>query len=390
MSRQDVRLRGGALAEVGRILDDHGASRLLFVVDESAYAASGATDTLENVFAARRVERFVGFELNPKLHDIRRGIAQCRKFQPDMVIAFGGGTAIDLAKLIAALAMHQEDAREMITGQCAMERSGLPLIAIPTTAGTGSEATHFAVAYVDAEKYSLAHPFLLPEYAIIDHEMTSSLPPRETAASGLDAFCQAIESMWAVGANEESLRYATEAARLALEHLRQAVERPTADARRGMCQAAHLSGKAINISKTTAPHALSYAITTDYGVPHGMAVAMMLGPMLKYNAAVTASDCNDPRGPKYVLDRVADILNVLQAADIATACGKIRDLISATASPTSLSDFGVTDDAAIERLVGQVNADRLSNNPRRTTSASLFALLKSSSLESACGSKMAS
>ena len=107
-----------------------------------------------------------------------------------------------------------------------------------------------------------------------------------------------------------------------------------------------------------------------------MVVAMTLGPMLAYNAAVTASDCADPRGPKHVHDRIAIILNILQAEDVVTACGKIRDLISATDCPNCLSEIGVTDDAAIKRLVSQVDANRLSNNPRQTTSASLFSLLK--------------
>ena len=195
-----MHLRDGALAEVGRILDDRAVRRLLFVVDETAYAASGAMDELERHLASRRVERFVGFELNPKLHDIRRGIEQCHQLQPDMVIAFGGGTAIDLAKLIGTLAIHQDDARELITGQRRIQRSGPPMIAIPTTAGTGSEATHFAVAYVDGKKFSVAHPCLLPDYVLLDPQLTYRLPSKVTAASGLDALCQAIESIWAVGA----------------------------------------------------------------------------------------------------------------------------------------------------------------------------------------------
>ena len=111
---------------------------------------------------------------------------------------------------------------------------------------------------------------------------------------------------------------------------------------------------------------------------------MTLGPMLAYNAAVTADDCTDPRGPKHVLDRIAIIRSIVQAEDIVTACGKIRDLISATGCPNCLSEIGVTDDAAIERLVSQVDVNRLSNNPRQTTAASLVSLLKRTSVGSTC------
>ena len=134
-----------------------------------------------------------------------------------------------------------------------------------------------------------------------------------------------------------------------------------------MCRAAHLSGKAINISKTTAPHALSYFLTTEYGLPHGFAVAVTLGSVLAYNAQVTASDCKDPRGPKDVLSRIAQIVEILDAVDVADAC-----------------EAGIADDDALQRMVSCVNPERLSNNPRKTTPAALHALLKNATLKPHC------
>lgn len=374
--KQTVHLRENALAEVGGILDDCAAERVLFVVDEAAYQASGADEVLEPSLASRHVERFTGFELNPKLHDVERGVRQCRALQPNVVLALGGGTALDLAKLIGTLAAQDDNARDVITGQGTIQSRGPALIAVPTTAGTGSEATHFAVAYVESVKYSVAHPSLLPAYAIVDPRLTGSLPPGITVATGLDAFCQAIESIWAVGATDESIAWATSAAELAFVHLPQAVNSPTMESRLGMCLAAHQSGQAINISKTTAPHALSYAITTQYAVPHGIAVAMTLAPMLAYNSGVTADDCTDPRGPQHVRDRIAMIVNLLQADSVSDTCQKIRDLIAATGSPGSLADIGVTNDDAIADLASQVNTTRLSNNPRQTTPEALTQVLK--------------
>ncbi len=370
-----VHLRDGALAEVGAIIDRVTASRLYFVVDESAYTASGAAALLEPHFHNRSITRFSGFDLNPKLHDVERGIEQFREADPEVVIALGGGSAIDLGKLIGTLARQQESAREIIIGKAGIQRSGPPLIAVPTTAGTGSEATHFAVAYVDGTKYSVAHNALLPDYAIVDSALTHSLPAGITAATGLDAFCQAIESIWAVGATDESLEYATESARLAWKSLVDATHNPSADARLDMCRASHLAGKAINISKTTASHAISYSITSEYGVPHGIAVAVTLSPMLAYNAQVSELDCADPRGPEHVLTRIGLITELLGGENVAAACGKIENLISALGCPNSLDQVGITTNTAIQRLVTQVDANRLSNNPRHTTSKSLFALL---------------
>ncbi len=370
-----VYLQDGALAEVGAIIDRVSASRLYFVVDESAYTASGAAVLLKPYFRDRHITRFSGFDLNPKLHDVELGIEQFRQADPELVIALGGGTAIDLGKLIGTLAGQQASAREIIVGKAGIQQSGPPLIAIPTTAGTGSEATHFAVVYVDGVKYSVAHNALLPGYAIVDSTLTHSLPASITAATGLDTFCQAVESIWAVGATAESLEYAIESAQLAWKSLVGATQNPTADVRRDMSRASHLAGKAINISKTTASHALSYSITSEYGVPHGIAVAVTLSPMLAYNAQVSEIDCADPRGPEHVLTRIGIITELLGGDSVAVACGKIENLISEVGCPNSLDLVGIKTAAAIQRLVTQVDAHRLSNNPRNTTSNSLFALL---------------
>lgn len=374
-----VCLRDGAMTQVAKILDEISVRKLFFVVDKSAYTASGADKCLEPYLQSLSVTRFSNFELNPKLHDIERGVHLVRETDPDVIVALGGGTAIDLGKLVGTLAHQDGSAREIIVGRDRIQKTGPPLIAIPTTAGTGSEATHFAVAYVDGEKYSVAHPSMLPAYAIVDPTLTLSLPADITAATGLDAFCQAIESIWAVGATDESLAYATDALRLAFQELPNAVNKPTLIARRSMCRAAHLAGKAINISKTTSSHALSYSITANYGVPHGTAVALTLSPMLAYNAKVTAADCNDPRGPRHVLDRIRLILDLLESEDIAAACGKIESLISRVGCPTSLQELGIVTDASILQIVSQVNAHRLSNNPRQSDSVSLFTVLKSAS-----------
>ena len=154
-----------------------------------------------------------------------------------------------------------------------------------------------------------------------------------------------------------------------------ATQNPSADVRQDMCSASHLAGKAINISKTTASHALSYSITSEHGVPHGIAVAVTLSPMLDYNAQVSEIDCADPRGPEHVLTRIGLITELLGGDSVAVACRKIENLISAVGCPNSLDLVGVTTDAAIQRLVTQVDAHRMSNNPRNTTSESLFALL---------------
>ena len=350
--------------------------RLFLVVDEPAWLASGAKELLESQFLEATTNWFTDFELNPKLDDVERGIEAYRECQPDLIIALGGGTAIDLAKLIGSLAVQAASARDIATGRTSIQVAGKPLMAIPTTAGTGSEATHFAVVYVDGEKYSVAHPSMLPRYAIVDSRLTASLPKHITAATGLDAFCQAIESMWSVAATEESMRYATDAARLAFGNLVTATNSPTPEARKAMSRASHLAGKAINITKTTAPHALSYALTSRLDVPHGMAVALTLASILKFNAEVTDEDCNDPRGAVAVRDRISQILDILGADNVEAGSASITGLLSQINCPTKLKAVGVETSDELRRIVDSVNAERLSNNPRQASPTQLFNLLQ--------------
>jgi len=364
-----------SIRDVLTILSQLECERAFLVLDESAYEASGARAELDPFLDQLSISRFVQFELNPKIEDIERGVGQCRDFKPDVVIAIGGGTAIDLAKLIGALSVHSASPREIVTGQCLIDLAGPPLIAVPTTAGTGSEATHFAVAYIAGEKFSCAHPTLLPGYAIVDPTLTQSLPRGITAATGLDAFCQAIESIWSVGATDQSIVWATEAATLARQNLVQATTAPTPESRTAMSRASHLAGKAINVSKTTAPHALSYYLTSKHGIPHGMAVALTLSPMLAWNAEVTDADCVDQRGAAHVRKRIAIICRIMQAADVQSACANIEKLVADLDCPVTLAEAGIVDSQEIGRIIDSVNMERMSNNPRSTTSEDLLDLL---------------
>jgi alcohol dehydrogenase class IV len=231
--------------------------------------------------------------------------------------------------------------------------------------------------YVDGEKYSLAHPSMRPAAAIIDPELTYSMPARVTAATGLDALCQATESLWAVGSTEQSRQHAAEAIRLSMEHLEAAVRRPNPEDRRGMCLAAHRAGQAIDVSKTTAAHALAYALTTDYRLPHGMAAALSLPPLLEFNAAVTDDDCADPRGPEHVRGMLGRIVELMECPTPFHAARRLTVLLESIDAPATLSEVGIATEPERLRLASRVNAERLSNNPRRLAQADVERLLAS-------------
>lgn len=347
--------------------------RILAVLDHQAYVQSGADRLLEKLFAQNATIRFTDFEPNPKIDDVRRGIDVFLAARPEVIVAVGGGTAIDMAKLIRAL--NQSDPEGAILGYSELAPSEIPLIAVPTTAGTGSEATQFAVIYVGGKKFSLDHPSLMPQTAIIDTRLTLSLPRSVTAATGLDALCQAIESLWAVAATDESVEYAAIAVELILKQLPVATKCPDPVSREAMCRASYLAGQAINITRTTACHAISYSLTSKYGIPHGFAVSVTLAPLLAYNAGLSAADCQDPRGPDHVLKRIRRILSLLNVTSVSQGVDRILSFLSELGGPVTIRDAGVDTSQKLMELIADTNPQRLSNNPRRATPESLWELL---------------
>jgi alcohol dehydrogenase class IV len=222
----------------------------------------------------------------------------------------------------------------------------------------------------------VAHSLMRPSVAVVDGALTASSPPMLTAHSGLDALCQATESIWAIGADETSLPFAREALGLAWGNLETAVNAPTPAARDAMARAAHLAGQAINLTKTTVPHALSYTITSAHGLPHGAAVALTLSAVLMFNSEVSETDCLDARGAVAVRGRMAKIYETLGARDAVEAAGRFNALVKAIGCPANLAEVGVTEPADLECICATVNVERLANNPRRLTPEDLRRLLR--------------
>lgn len=324
---------------------------------------SGAEGILDALFVNTDVYRFSDFSENPKLEDIEPGIAAYRSFQPDLVIAIGGGSAIDTAKLINILAVQDGDAREIALGRHSIDRKGVQCIAVPTTAGAGSEATHFAVLYIDDVKYSLAHEFILPDVAVVDPQLTYTLGPRQTAVSGIDALCQAVESFWSIHSTEESKIYAKKAITGIIESLPRCVNSPDIYNREIMMSAAHDAGKAINISKTTASHALSYTMTSRYGVPHGQAVCLTLPEFFEFNFSTTENNIAEKRGIEYVQSIMNELLSLFHVSTAAEGKAFLKEFIGNIGLSVNLSQVGIGR-ADIPQLVQTVNIDRLQNNPR--------------------------
>ena len=216
-----------------------------------------------------QITEFEDFSVNPKYDEAQVGLEKLMQSQADLIVAIGGGSVLDMSKLIRHMASEQ--------GYL------VPLHAMPTTAGTGAEATHFAVVYIDGKKQSIAADDVLPDVAVVYPPYTYSNGSYQTACAGFDAVAQAIESFWAKGATAESREYSKKALGLLWNQLPQLVQNPTNELRDQVAEGAYWAGRAINISTTTAPHAFSYAFTSHYNYPHGHAVALTFPFFMKLN-----------------------------------------------------------------------------------------------------------
>lgn len=266
---------------------------------------------------------------NPKYEDILKAVALYSGNDFDTIIAIGGGSVIDFAKGFKFYA-----------------KKNSTLIAIPTTSGSGSEATQFAVIYKDGKKTSLDDPSVLPNISIVDSQLTENSPSYLKACCAMDAYCQAIESYWAKKATDESRAYALDAISIISEVIVDAVNTNSLVSNESMAKAAHLAGKAINISRTTAAHALSYKITQLYGIPHGHAVALSIAGLFSLNLT-------------YIQN--IDLLLSAMKTKKENVIEDLHHVMKAIGLEYRISELGIKE---VSQIASSVNIERLHNNPK--------------------------
>lgn len=369
---QQTYLEWGGLSRIRELCAQHNAKRVFLVTGKDSFQKTGAEKKLRDILKSYTVTKFCDFTVNTRSVDVKKGNELFQNNTYDIIISVGGGSVIDMAKLIQASASSGID--ELIDGATLDAKNIISHIAVPTTSGTGSEATQFAVVYRDKKKYSVESPLLIPHIAIVDPELTESMPLHTTAVTGLDALAQAIESCWSVHSNEESKKYASQAITLIQKGIDTAIHNPTKQSREEMAYGAHYAGKAINISKTTAPHAISYTFTSYFNIPHGHAVALTLGALMRYNMEITEDDATDTRGSDFVKKTINDTLKLLGYNNVDEASRAIEALMKRAGLATKLSDVGMTE-SDIDFCVSSVDFERLGNNPRALTKEALKKIL---------------
>ncbi|MBI3961421.1 MAG: iron-containing alcohol dehydrogenase [Deinococcus sp.] len=361
------------LSELGQLARSLGR-RALIVRGGTSLDRAGIPERVTRLLSGAGVEAHWGprIEREPQVSDVDQAVAQVRRDPPDFIIGIGGGSAIDLAKAIASLVPQQDsstvvDYLETVGRGRTLIQSPLPVIAVPTTAGTGSEVTKNAVISDSANhfKASLRHPGMVPVVALVDPELTLTCPQALTVHSGMDALTQLIESYLSRRAQPISDALALEGIRVAKECLpRVAANGSDLEAREGMAYAALLSGLALANSGLGLAHGVAPALGIYCNIPHGLACAVMLPPALEVNRRVRAEK----------LARVGEALTGRHFSSIEQGCDAaittVRELSLSLGIPQRLSQLGVRREQ-IPALVQASRGSSLKANPRDLSDAEL-------------------
>ncbi|MBI2589438.1 iron-containing alcohol dehydrogenase [Candidatus Berkelbacteria bacterium] len=300
---------------------------------------------------------------NPSVATLQSLIKWVKSESLTGLVALGGGSVIDSAKVASVLACQDISLVEALTRKTQLVARHLPLIACPTTAGTGAEVTKWATVWGDdLRKYSFEHELAYPLQAVIDPELTYSLPRQITASTGLDAFAQAIEAYWSRNTQPLSQTLALRAIELIYATLPKAVDQPKdGTARHDMALGSLLAGLAFTGTRTTACHAISYPMTAHFGVPHGFAVALTLPNMLRFNAESFVN--------------FSTFVKALDADSIEAAAKRIEQLMQVVGAPTTLAAAKVPKTGLQTILDEGFHPDRVIHNPRELDRQSLSEML---------------
>ena len=367
----------GTLRQVGPFAADKG-KRVLVVTGSGVDRAEPLLQQLKDHRLDCRSFTVTG---EPTLETLRQGLDCVRSHAADLVIGFGGGSAIDAGKAISALANNRADVREyleVIGRGRPLENPPLCYVAIPTTAGTGAEATRNAVlkSTRDQVKVSLRSPLMLPSLAVVDPEVTLSLPPAVTASTGMDALAQLLEAFVSNRANALTDALCREGLRRAAGSLQRAYHRPDdLDARRDMCLASLLSGMALANAGLGAVHGIAGPLGGMCTAPHGMACARLLPPVMGANVkALCERHPDSPMLPRF--QEAARLLTRSVEADADDGIRWLQQLCEEFSIP-SLSDCGLKKNQ-VPRLIDQARqASSMKGNPVVLTSGELEGIVTS-------------
>jgi phosphonate metabolism-associated iron-containing alcohol dehydrogenase len=340
------------------------------LITTPGFTKRGNSNSLKKLLGGSLVAIFDGVQPNPTFSSIKEAFNELQQYEYEAIIALGGGSTIDTAKAVAASGASGSELwidNHLKHGAPFPELfDPKPIIAIPTTAGTGSEITMWATVWdmQEKKKYSLSHPKLYPETALLDPELTLTLPEKETIYSGLDALSHAMEAIWNKNHNPISDTFALKAISMVYDYLPELRSNlKNSVLRTHLLRASLFAGLAFSNTKTALAHSISYPLTAHFGLPHGLACALPLPHLLRFNALKAS-------------ERIEIMAEALRADTTAESMiSEVTKLFEKIGLSPSLSHYGI-DKSQVELIVNSAfTPGRADNNIAEFNEADIFNII---------------
>jgi alcohol dehydrogenase len=344
--------------DLKRFLKSEKFKKTLVISGVKSFNSSGANKLFEDILDSKKVEFYFKKFAAPNHTELQDIITFIKNYSPELIIAVGGGSVLDYAKIANTLT-ESINLKEELINSTYKAKKYTKLVAIPTTAGSGAEVTSNAVIYVDKIKYSVEGEQLRPDYFFLIPELVLSGSNKIKSSAGFDAIAQAIESLISRKSNEKSKVFAEKSLKLSLNYYLDHLHKPNYENTSAMCLAANLSGEAISISKTTAPHAVSYPFTALYNVSHGHAVSLTLNKFLKFNYKnLISAKCNFDLNERFKI-----LFDLTKSSNFKAFDQYLEKIMNSAKLENNFKRLGIDINKNYSKIISSVNKKRLANNP---------------------------
>lgn len=346
--------------------------RIFLITGNNSFYKSGIFMLFNSSIFKNKIKFYFKKSSIPILIELKKIIGSLNNYKPDLIIAVGGGSVIDYAKMANIINLDECEDVNIKKSRLTFSKK-TKLIAIPTTAGSGAEVTSNAVIYIKKVKYSVESEKLIPDNFYLIPEYVKGVKKSIKSSAGFDAISQSIESLMSLKSTNKSVMFARKSLNISLNNYLDFYKKPTNLNTSAMCLAANYSGMAINISKTIAPHAVSYPFSAYYNLSHGHAVSLNLEKFLLHNFLNMEKST-----AKFDLNlRYKILFQLFQVNDIYSLCGKISLLKKKTNLIDNYQKLGININSSINRILDGINILRLKNNPVKLDGNNLKKILTS-------------
>jgi len=344
--------------------------KIFLISGEKSFTKSGAKNYFQSILKNKNVSYFFKKNKYVEIYELIKLIGLIKNLKPDLIIAVGGGSVLDYAKL--ANILDSEDLVNKIKKNKLLRfKKKAKLLAIPTTAGSGSEVTSSGVVYIGKIKYSIEDTKMVPDYFFLFPKLVINANSKIRSASALDGISQSIESIISLKSNRESVRYSLMSLDIFAKNLNNYFEKNNDKNTLQMCIASNLAGKAINISRTTAPHAVSYPFTSHYGIDHGHAVILTLKNFLNFNYRNIDKSISNFN----LYNRYQEIFKITKTYDINGLNLFLDKIIKKSKVVTDYKKLGIDIDKFSNVITKEVNLQRLANNPLKLSKSDIKSII---------------